>query len=66
MLYIIDGTGPGDDLTYRKEMSGGMCDRMAKIFEGRYYRGPTLFGAATYEIARTAYGAIKRDPALRA
>ena len=64
MLAVIDGTGAPDDLTYRKHMEGSMCDRLARKFSGRYYRGPVLSGSNTFEIAQTAYRDIKSDSAL--
>lgn len=64
MLSVVDGTGDKNGLTYRRNMTGGMCDQLARTFKGRYYRGPVLNGSDTFEIAESAYRDIKTDPAL--
>ncbi|MCT2558619.1 hypothetical protein N0B51_06465 [Tsuneonella sp. YG55] len=64
MLTVIDGTGDANGLTYRRNMTGGMCDRLAKAYKGRYYRGPVLDGHDTFDIAESAYRDIRADAAL--
>ena len=65
MLYIVDGTGDADESVYRKNMQGGMCDRMAKEYRGTYYRGPTGPGLETYAISEKVHKDILGDLGFR-
>ena len=52
MLYIVDGTGEADDKEYAKSMAGGLCKELQKLGLGRYYRGPSVDGRQTFDIAK--------------
>lgn len=58
MIFIIDGTGVADHVAYAKEMSGGFCKRLMYKARGRYWRGPTLSGWHTTDIAGYVTDAI--------
>ncbi|CAN7365159.1 hypothetical protein [Massilia sp. LjRoot122] len=58
MIFIIDGTGVADHAAYAKEMSGGFCKRLMHKARGRYWRGPTLSGWHTTDIAEYVTEAV--------
>lgn len=58
MIFIIDGTGVADDAAYAQEMAGGFCRRLVYKAQGRYWRGPTLAGWETADIARAVTEAV--------
>lgn len=58
MIFIIDGTGVADDGEYALEMAGGFCKRLVYKARGRYWRGPTLSGWGTADIARAVAEAV--------
>lgn len=68
MLYIVDGSGGEllfpNDRAYAEAMSRSFCRRMEKLFAGQYYRGPTLSGKETGDIAVRVFLDIKNDRAL--
>lgn len=69
MLYVIDGTGglpqpyaPGQWIKdYDTVMKSGHCRRMATMFRGEYFRGPSLDGVETFFIAEKVYRLIRRS-----
>lgn len=63
MLYIVDGTGDADDEIYLTVMSGSFCDKMGKMFDGRYFRGPTRLDWTinTEDIAKKVCAEIRKN-----
>jgi hypothetical protein len=58
MIFIIDGTGQADPDAYAREMADGFCARLVRKAKGRYWRGPTLSGWETADIARDVKEAV--------
>lgn len=60
MMFIIDGTGEGDDPLYFKDMNRGFCKQLElKLREQAIYkRGPALFGTETFDIANEMLNVI--------
>lgn len=58
MIFIIDGTGEADHRAYAREMADGFCKRLMRKAKGRYWRGPSLMGWETTDIARFVTDAI--------
>ncbi len=64
MLVAVDGTGPWNDETYRREMSGSFVSKIYNLFQGsekHYRRGPTLLGLETGPIANEYADVILRQ-----
>jgi hypothetical protein len=63
MLIGVDGTGPGDDAEYRRDMTGSFVHRMIddcpEAYK-EYVRGPTLLGLETEPIALSVIGLIRQ------
>ena len=51
MMFIVDGTGSDNDEEYRADMACGFCKQLEKLCSGVYWRGPSLLGLQTAEIA---------------
>jgi len=73
MFYIVDGTGSNNEAEYRKEMANGFCRQLESETGGRYWRGPTLPGSETVDIAKKVVDAVndrlcsaagKQDPRI--
>jgi hypothetical protein len=58
MIFIIDGTGVADNGDYAVEMAGGFCKRLEYKARGQYWRGPTLSGWETTDIAGEVVDAV--------
>lgn len=58
MIFIIDGTGKADSGAYASEMANGFCKRLERKAGGHYWRGPTLWGLETINIARNVTDAV--------
>lgn len=58
MIFVIDGTGQADPAAYTREMADGFCARLVRKAKGRYWRGPTLSGWETADIARHVKEAV--------
>ncbi len=68
MIFIVDGTGSDNDTEYQREMSGGFCRRLQKKCNSRYWRGPSLLGNETVDIADRVVAAVldwRQGPATR-
>ncbi len=63
LVYLIDGTGDRNEDDYKKAMSGSFCSRIAKKTNGNYYRGPTVDGLGTFDIAKVALGDLIKNRA---
>jgi hypothetical protein len=73
MFFIVDGTGSDNETEYRKEMANGFCRQLESETGGRYWRGPTLLGSETVDIAKKVVDAVndrlcsaagKQDPRI--
>lgn len=63
MMYVVDGTGPKEPQAYDREMSGGFCKRLEDLCGARYWRGPSLLGHETVDIAEEVVAAVVRGRA---
>jgi len=63
MLYIIDGTGAMCDDDYATDMNRGFCSKLRQQNgrNAKYWRGPTVLGTETWEIADKVFEQIRKD-----